>query len=305
MEEQGMALREISSRIFFIEGENRGRYPDCHSLLIRDDISAIIDPACREELMRGVASENCVDIVLNTHYHEDHRIYNYCFEDAKLMVHQLDAHGYGSIDHFMSGFSVVNSPVLKEIWHAFLLETCRYRPYVVDDTFADGFEINLGHTTLKVIHTPGHSAGHCCFFFPREELIYLGDIDLTSFGPWYASNNSDIDDFLRSIEKVRELSPRMVVTSHGEGLVTENVDEHLAQYAHIVHRRDEMILDFLTQPHNLEEILALEVIYRRNQKAPDAFFYWDDRWMIEEHLKRLQRTGRIMQDGKKFSSLPQ
>jgi glyoxylase-like metal-dependent hydrolase (beta-lactamase superfamily II) len=295
------SMIEIADRIFYIEGTNRGRYPDCHSMFIKDNTSAIIDPACREDLMRQLASEHGVDIVLNTHYHEDHRIYNYCFDGARLLVHQLDEHGYGSVEHFISGFSVVNSAPLKELWLAFLDDTCKYQPYAVDDTFEDGFEIDLGHTLMQVVHTPGHSAGHCCFFFPREGVAYLGDIDLTSFGPWYASDNSGIDDFLSSIERVRELRPRTVVTSHGDGLITENVDERLKEYADIIHNRDRLILDFLTQPRNLEQILDLEVVYRRNQKAPDAFFYWDDRWMIEEHIKRLVSIGKIAKIGKNYA----
>jgi glyoxylase-like metal-dependent hydrolase (beta-lactamase superfamily II) len=294
---------EIADRIFYIEGENQGRYPDCHGLFVRDTTSVIIDPACREDLMRELASETDIDIVLNTHYHEDHRIYNDYFEGARLLVHQRDAHGYGSIEHFMDDFSYINSPPLKELWQAFLQDTCRYRPYDVDETFTDGFEIDLGHTTLQVIHTPGHSAGHCCFYFPRERIAYLGDIDLISFGPWYASKNSDIDDFLRSIECIRELSPHAVVTSHGDGLITENVDERLNGYAQIIHHRDEIILESLTQPRMLEEILDLEIVYRRKLKAPHTFFHWDDRWMIEEHIARLVRTGRMrIQNNKYFLS---
>lgn len=295
------SMTEIADRIFYIEGENKGRYPDCHGLLVRDDTSVIIDPACREDLMRNIASAGGVDIVLNTHYHEDHRIYNYVFEGAGLLVHELDAHGYGDAESFMADFSYIRNPRLEQLWRAFLLDTCKYRPYKVERTFKDGDEIDLGHTSLQVIHTPGHSAGHCCFFFPAEGVAYLGDVDLTSFGPWYASLNSDIDEFLRSIERLRELRPKAVVTSHGDGLITENIDERLKQYAEVIHRRDEMILDFVTQPRRLDEILDLEIVYRRKLKAPDAFFYWDDRWMIEAHLDRLVSMNKLRVDNATYS----
>lgn len=294
-------LVEIADRIFYIEGENKGRYPDCHGLLVRDDTTVIIDPACREDLMREIASNGGVDIVLNTHYHEDHRIYNYVFEGAKLLVHELDAHGYGDVEDFIGDFAVVKSPQIKQVWEAFLHETCKYRPYEVDETFTDGHEMDFGHTALRVIHTPGHSAGHCCFFFPRKGVAYLGDLDLTKFGPWYASLNSNLDDFLRSIERIRELKPAVVVTSHGDGLVTENVDGRLKEYADIIHRRDEKIMKFVTESRSLDKILALEIIYRKKQKAPDAFFYWDDRWMIEAHLARLVRLGKLNKDGDNYS----
>ena len=31
----------------------------------------------------------------------------------------------------------------------------------------DGDCINLGDRTLHVVHTPGHSPGHCCFYEPE------------------------------------------------------------------------------------------------------------------------------------------
>ena len=288
---------EVADRIYYIEGENGGRYPYCHSLFIEDDTSAVIDPACGADLMRQLASEHRVDIVLNTHYHEDHRIYNYYFENAELYAHELDVHGYGSIDHFIGDFSPANNPPAKELWHAFLLETCKYRPYVVDNPFTDGFRIELGHTFLQAVHTPGHSTGHCCFYFPREGVAYLGDIDLTRFGPWYASKTSDIDAFLDSIEKIRNLSPQIVITSHGDGLITENIDDRLKDYANIIHRRDATILDFLSEPRSLAQILELEIVYPRRLKSPDGFFYWDDRWMIDEHINRLMRMDKIIRQG--------
>jgi glyoxylase-like metal-dependent hydrolase (beta-lactamase superfamily II) len=288
------ALVEIADHIFYIAGENKGRYPDCHGMLVKDEVSAIIDPACRENLMLEIASNGGIDIVLNTHYHEDHRIFNYVFDNARLLVHEFDAGGYGDAESFMSGFSYVKNPQLKQMWHAFLLDTCRYRPYEVDETLTDGTEIDFGHTLAQIIHTPGHSAGHCCFFFPREEIAYLGDIDLTSFGPWYAARDSDIDDSLRSIERIRSLKPKMVITSHGDGLITDNIDERLSRYADIVRIRDEKIVNFVTRPRSLDEILALEIVYRTKQKTPGSFFYWDDRLIVWDSLARSSKTTGLM-----------
>jgi glyoxylase-like metal-dependent hydrolase (beta-lactamase superfamily II) len=301
---------EIADRIFYIEGENRGKYPDCHGLLVKDDVSAIIDPACREDLMHEIAADG-VDIVLNTHYHEDHRIYNYVFENARLLAHGLDAHGYGTAEEFMSGFAIVKSPQIEQLWREFLFETMKYRPYKIDETITDGQEIDFGHTKLQVIHTPGHSSGHCCFFFPEERIAYLGDVDLTSFGPWYASSHSDIEDFLTSIERLRALAPTTVITSHGDGLISEeirgegikeeSIDERLKEYALMIGKREEKIMDFVTEPRSLDEILGLEIIYRMKQKAPDAFFYWDDRWMIELHLDRLVSSDRLFRENNIYS----
>ncbi|MHA1432095.1 MAG: MBL fold metallo-hydrolase [Candidatus Freyarchaeota archaeon] len=73
---------------------------------------------------------------------------------------------------------------------------------------------SLGDTKLQVLHTPGHSRGHCCFLLPEEKIVFLSDIDLTSFGPWYGALDSNVDDFIDSIEKLKRMSFEIAVTSH-------------------------------------------------------------------------------------------
>lgn len=40
----------------------------------------------------------------------------------------------------------------------------------------DGDQIDLGNRTLIVLHTPGHSPGHCCFYEPARKTLYTGDL---------------------------------------------------------------------------------------------------------------------------------
>lgn len=47
---------------------------------------------------------------------------------------------------------------------------------VPQKTLNDGDRINLGNRTLTVIHTPGHSPGHCCFYEPERKYLYSGDL---------------------------------------------------------------------------------------------------------------------------------
>jgi hydroxyacylglutathione hydrolase len=36
-------------------------------------------------------------------------------------------------------------------------------------------ELGLAGITLQVRHTPGHTPGHCCFWWPEEEILFSGD----------------------------------------------------------------------------------------------------------------------------------
>lgn len=40
----------------------------------------------------------------------------------------------------------------------------------------DGDAIDLGESIIKVVHAPGHSPGHMCFFEAERGYLYTGDL---------------------------------------------------------------------------------------------------------------------------------
>ena len=44
-----------------------------------------------------------------------------------------------------------------------------------DRFLTDGMEIPFGNSSLKVIHTPGHTRGGCCLYLEKEQLLISGD----------------------------------------------------------------------------------------------------------------------------------
>ena len=68
-------------KIRFMRG---GKYPQSNSVLIDDDLRAIIDPACDEEKLRSIDAERPTAVVINSHGHEDHILYNHLFPEALL-----------------------------------------------------------------------------------------------------------------------------------------------------------------------------------------------------------------------------
>jgi glyoxylase-like metal-dependent hydrolase (beta-lactamase superfamily II) len=45
----------------------------------------------------------------------------------------------------------------------------------VEEALAHGQTITLGNKTATVLHTPGHSAGGCCFYFADSKVVFVGD----------------------------------------------------------------------------------------------------------------------------------
>jgi len=88
-------------KIRFIRG---GKYPQSNSLLIDDDIRTIIDPACNEEKLLSIHRQRPIEVIINSHGHEDHILYNSRFPDAQLWVHELDAGVFKDMDVFINQF---------------------------------------------------------------------------------------------------------------------------------------------------------------------------------------------------------
>lgn len=40
---------------------------------------------------------------------------------------------------------------------------------------SDGETLTLGGVDFEILHTPGHTPGHCCFYVPSEGVLFSGD----------------------------------------------------------------------------------------------------------------------------------
>lgn len=282
----------ITEKIFFIEGMNQGRYTFSNSLYINDDIKAIIDTGVGKQLLRNLIKKNLGNeeiLIINSHCHEDHIFGNYIFKNSKIAIHYLDAPILKSIDKLLELYGL-SDPKFKEMNDNFFA-IFNLRNYPIDTEFDDNFIFDLGETKLQVIHTPGHSAGHCCFYEPQNKILFLSDIDLSSFGPFYGAIDCSIDNFIESINKVIKINPEIVVSSH-KGIFKEGIIEKLNAFLEKIYEREEKILDFLDIERNLDEIVKKALIYGKFPE-PKAFYEIAERIMIELHLERLLKANKI------------
>lgn len=77
----------------------------------------------------------------------------------------------------------------------------------------EGDVLELGGRSLQVIHTPGHSPGHCCFYEPGRKYLYSGDLIyrgcLDVFYP-----TTDPLEFYQSIQKICNLDITRILPGH-------------------------------------------------------------------------------------------
>jgi glyoxylase-like metal-dependent hydrolase (beta-lactamase superfamily II) len=146
---------------------------------------------------------------------------------------------------------------------------------------------------VRVIHTPGHTRGHCAFHIEPDDVLYLGDIDLSSFGPYYGDAWADLEAFEDSLTRVREIDARHYVTFHHIGVLEGRRAflERLDRFSAVIQRREKRLLDFLRDPRTLEEIAEHGFVYRMGDAV--AFMACAERRSMGQHLERLVREGRV------------
>jgi glyoxylase-like metal-dependent hydrolase (beta-lactamase superfamily II) len=146
-----------------------------------------------------------------------------------------------------------------------------------------------------VIHAPGHTRGHCVLHVEPEDVVYLGDIDLSSFGPYYGDAWSSLADLERTLARVREIDARWYATFHHIGVV-EGRDafvERLDRFTAVIATRESRLLAYLAEPRTLDDIVAHRFVYRPR----DAVAFADDveRRSMRQHLDRLLEDGRVVE----------
>lgn len=282
-------LSKLTNHVYFVEGEKNGRYPFCNCLFIDDEKKVLIDTGAGE-IIKSIKA----DCVFNSHWHEDHITYNKHFN--KVFIHEKDAKPIESYNEFKRRYGLPDNLLKHFVYFEFSKASVRFR---------DGDTFNLGNTTLRVIHTPGHSQEHCCFLIDDVDsvkIIYLGDIDLSSFGPWYGCLDSNLQDFIESINKIKKIvsseNVEIAVSSHRE-VVNGNIIDSLDNYLSKIFERDVKILDLLTKERRVDELVGKGVIYRKFGEPRGAFEHFE-RVMIRQHLDRLLKLGKVMKIKEKW-----
>ncbi len=150
--------------------------------------------------------------VITTHVHWDH-IGGHKYFDS-IAVHKAEQEWLSC--HFPIPLQVVK--------HNLICKPCDFPiDFVIDDyqlykgvpdlVFNDGYSFDLGNRQLTVIHTPGHSPGHCCFYEANRQYLYSGDlIYMGCLDAFYPTTNPQ--QFYQSVKKVKGLRIERVLPSH-------------------------------------------------------------------------------------------
>jgi len=155
---------------------------DNYAYVISDNnskIVGVVDPSEASPVVSFLKKQNLkLNYIWNTHHHFDHiggnlelkKIYN-----AKVVGFVGDKHRIPEIDITLSN---------NEKWI-------------------------FGNETVKILHIPGHTLGHICFFFEKEKIAFTGDT-LFSLGCGRIFEG-DHKQMLASLNKIKKLPKNTMI----------------------------------------------------------------------------------------------
>ncbi len=173
-------------------------------LLCADGEAFVIDPSPSADAILRHAQQAKVSIkaILLTHGHFDHVLSAGTLHQrtgAPIMIHEADA------EMLADGH--------KNAYAAFFGQDRAFAP--ADGLLRDGQILTLGQETVKLISTPGHSKGSCCFL--ADDLIVTGD---TLFAQGYGRTDlwgGDMRELVGSLGKLSALPHGLTIyPGHGE-----------------------------------------------------------------------------------------
>lgn len=276
----------------FIPGKKGGRYPYCHSLVMEGEETWVVDPAADKNYLRHLARTREVTRVFISHFHEDHQKYNYLFPQARFFVPAAEAEAFTSLK---AAFALMglDDPQAREYWGEIMVRKFNFRPLNNLVPYGPGERFQRGEITLEIIPAAGHTPGHSCFYFPRQELLFLADVDLTPFGPWYGDKTSSLEDFEATLERLTGFQTRTYITAHEQGIFSqEEFQEALLAYLQSITLREDRLLELLKTPKTVKQMADLHFFYGK-PKNPPFIYHHIETQMLTKHLERLGRKGLI------------
>ena len=287
-------LSEDFPDIYFIKGKNNARYPYSNSLVVGDHL---IDTGISPSYLRKLKRTFPINHVLFTHWHEDHISGNYLLNNVKFYCHSMDVLPIENVEKMIPLYNVRNTPVEDELIS--LIKLLRMQNITIDALIEDNDILDIGdQLKLKVLFTPGHTAGHCAFYELNSKIAFLGDIDLTRH-PYYGNLDASLIEFEESIAKIKSLDINIVVTGH-KGIIEgkKKINEEIEKYKLILHERGERILAFFSErsrPLKLSDFKNSNTIYRKYSSIKD-FEIIAELLMIEKHLEKFLKRGIISEN---------
>lgn len=296
-------ILDLTREVKVIRPEAKSVFPYSNSLFIDDEVRVMVDAGAGGRAYEEIDPKS-IDLLLVTHNHFDHVNGISFFTNAQIKVSEEEALGYRSPEAYSAwaGFrhweKLMGRTKVERFYQTVTMPDDvpvkpGFQDVKVSGVLKDRDVFDLGKTRIYALHTPGHSHGHYAFYLEKEGILFSGDLDLSPQGPWYAGEYSNFDDLVQSVERIIEIDPHILVTSHRRVFDRRKDDivKLLKDFIGIALEKEEKIYNLLTQPRTIQDIAQHNIMGDISTKSAYAQFW--DKMMIMKHLERLEKHKRI------------
>ncbi|GAA2096553.1 MULTISPECIES: MBL fold metallo-hydrolase [Brevibacterium] len=259
-----------------------GKYPYGSPLLVTGTERTAMLDSCLEAVPEDA------DLLLISHYHEDHTVGLGSFR-GEVRVHERDLDAVRAEDAFAEAMGMSEDAV------ASVRRDFAWSPVPHAQGFADGDVFDLGGgVRITAVHLPGHTPGHCGFLVEPDGVLFLGDVDLSSFGPLYSDEESGIADFRAALARCAQIEAQVFTGAHHKGPYRDR-EEYLAAleaFSRVLDAREQAVLDLVRAgAATPEEMVGKGVVYRPGKRP--SFADGVELRTCEKHLADLAERGVV------------
>jgi hydroxyacylglutathione hydrolase len=183
-----------------------------------------------------------IEMVILSHEHLDHVGAAYRFEKRTIIAaHRLAANKIMLRDDFSMLRKMFNEP---------------NEPIDIDLWLEEGNLIDLGNFRLNVMYTPGHTSACITLFDQEKGLLFASDTLMPGGVMGGVFGSGSISDYIQSLERLRGLNSRVLLSGHGRLSDTPQEDVRIAlQRSHGLLSDTAQLFDALDARANFEPIM--------------------------------------------------
>ncbi|WP_077617458.1 MBL fold metallo-hydrolase [Bacillus sinesaloumensis] len=278
--------------LLLVEGRNKSKVPFSRSLYINCQDKVLIDTGAEPEALVNLKLQYGVDLIINTHYHPDHTLNNHLFKDTPTWINPIEFKTARSVDSIakLNGIYQEWGPSGVELFRKSVPKEWTENLSNISGCYQYEKEYRFGDVNVIFLHTPGHTKGFSCPYFPDLGVVFVGDYDMTTFGPWYNGTDGDIEEFISSAKRLLSLDVDTYITGHQKGVFSkQEFHEAMYRYLEIINRRDQEIESLVKKGLNFNELVRIGIFYPKESLKEPIFQTWE-RVGIRKHLERLNLT---------------
>lgn len=158
-----------------------------------------------------------------------------------------------------------------------------------------GQDIGQGRAVLRALATPGHSGDHLCFLLEDEGTLFTGDHILGFGTSVVAPPDGDMEAYVRSLERLRDVDARRMFPGHGP--VIDEPAAILEYYIdHRLERERQVMEELARGPVTVGDLVA--AIY----SDVDPGLHPAAALTVAAHLAKLEREGLAREEDGRWTA---